>query len=195
MTIFDLVFILVVLSTAAALVGVTLTFLLGRSRLATRLLTALGAGLALYLCIVVVVSLLSPQRVLALKEKRCFDDWCIAVDDITPSASTSGAEYTVSLQLSSRALRTPQRENGMVVYLVDGHGYRFDPLADPAEVPFTVLLQPGESVTATRVFDVSGASGPLNLVVEHAGSRRFPGIFIIGDDSSLLHKPVVVRVR
>jgi hypothetical protein len=194
MTLLDLLFIAVVFTSVGALAAVSVSALLGRARLALKLLAVYGICLALYLGVEVAVSLASPQRVLALGEDRCFDDWCIAVDDVTRNDLPARTEYTVTLRLSSRARRVPQRENGIVVYIADESGGRFDAVADPSATPFNVLLQPGEAVTTTRTFDVAGAAGQPVLVMGHAGSRRFPGLFIIGDDSSLLHKRMIVRL-
>lgn len=194
MTIFDLLFIVVVLGSVATLVVVVASALRGRLRQAIKLLAMYGVCLAFYLGTIVVVSLASPQRVLALGQNRCFDDWCIAVDDIARSESPPRARYTVTLRVSSRARRVAQRENGVVVYMIDEKGRRFESAADPSATPLNVMLQPGQSIITPRTFDVSGASGQLILVVEHEGWRRFPGMFIIGDDSSLFHKPTIVRI-
>ena len=194
MTIFDLFFILIFLASLAVLAVVIVTALRGRGRQAVRRLAALGVCLALYLGVIALVSLASPPRVLALGEDRCFDDWCIAVEDSARSESPKGTELTVTLRLSNRARRAPQRENGVAVAVLDEKGRRFAAAALREEAPFNVLLQPGEAVTTTRTFDVSGASGQLNLALEHAGFSRFPGMFIIGDDSSLLHKPTIVHL-
>ncbi|WP_423225720.1 hypothetical protein [Candidatus Amarolinea aalborgensis] len=194
MTIFDLLFIVIVVASLAMLAVVIATALRGRGRQAVRLLAALGVCLALYLGVIALVALASPPRVMALGQDRCFDDWCVAVEDIARVELLKGTELTVTLRVSNRARRAPQRENGVVVAVLDEEGQRFEAAAPREEAPFSVLLQPGEAVTVTRTFDVSGASGRLNLVVEHAGFSRFPGMFIIGDDSSLLHKPTIVHL-
>ena len=194
MTIFDLLFIVIVVASLALLAVVIAAALRGRGRQAVRLLAALGVCLALYLGVIALVALASPPRVMALGQDRCFDDWCVAVEDIARVELLKGTELTVTLRVSNRARRAPQRENGVVVAVLDEEGQRFEAAAPREEAPFSVLLQPGEAVTVTRTFDVSGASGRLNLVVEHAGFSRFPGMFIIGDDSSLLHKPTIVHL-
>ena len=38
---------------------------------------------AIYLCVVIAVSLSTPRREIAMGEDRCFDDWCIAVESIS----------------------------------------------------------------------------------------------------------------
>ena len=194
MTIFDLFFIVIVLASVATLAAVVASALRGRSRQAVKLSAILGVCLTLYLGVVVVVSLASPPRVLALGEDRCFDDWCIAIDDADRSEAPSRVEYTVTLRVSNRARRVSQRENGVVVYMMDERGRRFEAMADPSATPFNILLQPGQSITTPGTFDVSGASGQLSLVVAHEGITRFPGLFIIGDDSSMFHKPTIMRL-
>ena len=194
MTIFDLLFIVIVFASAAMLAVVIAAALRGRGSQAVRLLAALGVSLALYLGVIALVALASPPRVMALGQDRCFDDWCVAVEDSARSESPKGAELTVTLRLSSRARRAPQRENGIAVAVLDEEGRRFEAAVKREDAPFNVLLQPGQAVTTTRTFDVSGASGQLNLAVEHAGFSRFPGMFIIGDDSSLFHKPTIVHL-
>lgn len=194
MTIFDLLFIVIVLASVATLAAVVASALRGHLRPAAELLAVCSVCLAFYLGVIIVVSLASPQRVLALGEDQCFDDWCIAVDDASRSEAPSRAEYVVTLRVSNRARRIAQRENGVVVYMLDEKGRRFESAANPSAAPLNLLLQPGESVTMPRTFEVSGASGQLMLVVGHEGSTRFPGLFIIGDDSSLFHKPTIVHV-
>jgi hypothetical protein len=194
MTTFDLLFVLVVFATIATLIVVVVQVLRGRFRQVVKIIATYGVCLAVYLGILIGVSIATPQRVLALGENRCFDDWCIAVVDIEKSKLSTGMLYAVSLRVSSRARRVAQREQGVVVYMIDGEGRRYEPVADPSAASFNVLLQPGQSVTTIRSFEVSGASSQLALVVGRQGFNKFPGIFIIGDDSSLFHKPMIVRI-
>jgi hypothetical protein len=194
MTIFDLLFIVVVLASVAALAAVIASALRGRLSQAIKLLTLYGVCLAFYLGVIIVTSLASPQRMLALGENRCYDDWCIAVDDIARSESPTQVVYTVTLRVSSQAKRVSQRENGVVVYMMDEKGRRFESAADPSAAPLNILLQPGQSVTTPRTFRVSGTSGQPVLIVGHQGLSSLPGMFIIGDDGSLFHKPTAVRL-
>ena len=193
--VFDLPFILVVVAGLVTLLTTVIFVVRGRRQQAIRLLVKYGVGLVIYLGVVVVVSLVSPQRVLALGENRCSDDWCIAVDDIARPTKPSGAEYVVTFRMPSKSRRVPQRENGVVVYLIDEKGRRYEATADLAAAPFNVLLQPGQTVTTIRTFNVSDESGNLGLVVSREGSNSIPGRFIIGDDASLFHNPTIMRVE
>jgi len=190
MTIYDLVFLAVFLTAVIAIVGVIVAAIRGQRRRALGGLRALGMFLTGYLVIVVVVSLTSPQRVLRLNEPQCWDDWCISVDRVEQTPADAGIAYVVSLRLFSRARGRTQRENGVSVYLLDDRGGRYEPQYDPQAVPFNVALAPGEAVTARRRFTVPADVFHPGLVVAHG---RFPGMFIIADGQSLLHKPSVVR--
>ena len=195
MMIFDLLFILVVLASVVTLLTAAINLFRGRWQQALRLLVECGAGLAIYLGVVIVVSLVSPQRILALGEDKCSDDWCIAVESIAQSTSLSGADYVVNFRMSSRARRVPQRENGVVVYLIDEKGRRYEAAPNPSAAPFNVVFLPGQVITTIRTFNVSGESSELGVMVTRNGWNSIPGRFIIGDDASLFHKPTIVRVQ
>jgi hypothetical protein len=192
MTFFDLVFIVAFL-TAAGMLCVTLYALArGRRDLARRLLLRLGVMAGAYFGILILVSLVSPRRVLKVGEMQCWDDWCITVTDVQRTSTRSGVRFEVELRLSSRARRRPQRERGVSVYLWDSQGRRYEAASDRTAVPFDILLEPGGAVSTLRVFDVPlGTHDPV-LIVSHGGG--FPGCFIIGDSESLLHEPTVVRL-
>jgi hypothetical protein len=208
MTVFDLVFILVVLGTALALVHTLYLTVRGRRPVALRTLKRLGLGWAAYVGTVVLVSLLSPGRVLALKEDQCSDDWCLAVEDVSLAktlgsgsarAEANGVFYVVRLRVSSRARRVTQRENGVTAYLIDDRAASYPPSvpgqqayesAHGATPSLSDPIGPGASFSTTRVFDVPGRAHGLGLALKHAG----PGPLIIGDSQSLFHKPTVVRL-
>jgi hypothetical protein len=207
MTVFDLFFILVFLGTAAGLVWVLITALLGFRMRALRRLLALGSYLAAYLAVVVMVSLLTPRKELQLGQDECFDDWCVAVDKVhfSPAVgqgsgqrSTQGLFYIVTLRVSSRALGRAQAAPDAGVHLLDDRGriYRTSPegqqaydLSSGKSLPLSTRLQPGASFQSARVFELPRDAGHIGLVVEHGG---FPGWFVIGDDNSLLHKRTII---
>jgi hypothetical protein len=189
MTLFDLIFIAVFLVSVAVLLAAAVAAIRGHRPRALGLLRGLGGLIGVYLAVVIAVSIDSPRRSIPLKEPRCFDDWCVSVDRVDRTAAGADVSYAVTLRLSSRARTRAQRENGVSVYVVDEHGRRFEPEVNPKDAPFDVLLQPGEAVDATRRFLLpADVQGP-GLVIAH---ERFPGIFIIGDDQSLFHKPSVI---
>jgi hypothetical protein len=178
-TIFDLVFIALFLISIGTLAVAAIFAVLGRRARAIGILKALVIVVAIYCGIVILVSLVAPRRVLSAGEPLCFDDWCITVEGAEQTASQSEASYVVRLRLSSRARRATQRENGVVVYLTDANGTRYDPVSDLSAVPLNVQLQPMESVITTHTFKLPADAPAPSLVIAHEG--RFPiDWFIIG---------------
>ena len=183
----------------------------GRRRRAVSLLRRAAGLVAVYLAAVVVVSLVSPQRVLAIGEDWCFDDWCVAVDGVTLAPElgppdnplrAEGVFYVVRLRISNQARGRPQRASSAAVHLLDGLGHRyavspagqvaFEAVEGPTP-PLTSSLEVGESVTTVRVFDLPGDARDVGLTVEHPVGPA-PGLFLLGDQASLFHRPTVVRL-
>ena len=194
MSVFDLLFILLFLTTVATLLTAAVLAIRGRGARAARILLVYAICLGVYMSIVFVVGLVTPRRVFNLAEDRCFDDWCIAVQNADRTPTPEGISYVVTLHLSSRARRVSQREKGLQVYLTDDRGWRFNPSPDPAATPLDVLLEPGQAVETRRSFSVPSDAREIGVVAAHEGSYCFPGCFIIGDDASPLHKRAIVRL-
>jgi hypothetical protein len=190
MTIFDLLFLFLALLTLITLFTAAVQALRGQRGKALAILKRFLVCFAVYMALVCIVALAKPQRVFALGEKHCFDDWCVAVT----KAQRDGARYDVTLEIFSEAKRVTQRANNAIVYMIDGQGHRFDPQPDPSAIPLDVLLGPGQKVETNRTFQLSGASGDLGLVVWHGGSYCFPSCFIIGDNANPLAKHTIVKL-
>ncbi len=190
MSLLDLLFVLVFFVSLVAGLALTVFAIRRQYARALRLLRTYGIGLALYFGIVILVSVFLPRHVLRVGEAQCFDDWCIAVDKVDRASAGAKIRYKIALALSSRARRVSQRENNIVVYLSDRDGRRYDPIPEQSAVASTVLLQPAESVTATRVFEVPVAARDIGLVMTHEGG--FPiGWLIIGYET-WFRKPTIV---
>jgi len=194
-TIFDLLFIALVLISFGTLLTAAVAALRGRGSRALRILGRLGICAAVYVAIVAVVALLAPQRVLNVGDPWCFDDWCLSVEKVTRTAAPARVTYNVSLLIFSRARRVSQRALGAWVYLIDGLGNRYAPESDASEVPLDVLLQPAESVRTSRVFRVpaEAGAGELGLITGHGPCCI--STFIIGDEGSLFHKRTFIRLK
>ena len=193
MSLFDLLFLALFLAAAISLLAAIWLALRRRFGQAGRVLLRLLLCAGVYMAVVVVVSLVSPRRVLKQDATQCFDDWCIGVAGFTRLPETGGANFRVGLRLSSRARRVSQRENNVVVYLTDQQGRRYDPQAIDSAAPIDVLLHPQESVVTSRDFLVPAGTRDLGLVVAHEGG--FPiGWFIIGYDT-WFRKPAIVQLQ
>ena len=190
MNIFEPLFVLLVLVTILTLITTAVLAVRGKFARAGRIVRRLGLGAGVYLVIVIAVSIFSPQRVYRVGDAQCFDDWCLAVVGARWTNAPAVGRYEVTLRLSNRAKRVPMGEKGTVVYLVDAQGRRYDPLPDGNDVPLDVMLQPGESIDATRAFDVPRDTPNLGLIYTHEGG--FPiGWFIITEGGWFQEPPIV----
>jgi hypothetical protein len=159
-----------------------------------------------YLAVVVVVSLTSPRRILPQSERRCWDEWCLNVEHIARTASTDRSGviesdtvlYVVDVRVSNIGKARAQRENGVVLYLLDSAGRRYDPdlqsqralaASGGAGDPMDTKVAPGVSFVHRVAFRVPRNAVALGLVKEGQG----PQAFIIDDDQSLLHKRTMTR--
>ena len=209
MTIFDLVFLFAVLVCVIGLF-VLCYFLLRRQwRSARRVSLALGSFLLLYVVVLLSVSLLSPRHTLALHQNRCFDDWCLSVEQVRQqstigaspiTAVAHGTFYLVTVRVSSQAKAITQRALDVRVFLLDASGQRYDSSPEGQRVldatgqggqPLTSELAPGGSFTHTIVFDLPGGVSHLALAVTHG---LFPDLLIIGSEQSFLHKPTIIEL-
>lgn len=189
---FELLFLLVALATVICLIAAAVFALRGKRATAGRILLRAGIGLTIYLAVVTAASLVIPQRVFHVGDVQCFDDWCIEVASAQWATSAPDTRYDVSLKLSNRAARTPMGEKGTVVYLTDSTGRRYDPLARAEDAPFSTRLQPGQSLVATRRFDVPRNADRLGLVYTHEGG--FPIDWVIIGAGGWFQGPPIVRL-
>ncbi len=188
-------FAVVCLGTLGTLAVVLVLLLRRRSQFAALIARRWGLCCGLYIAAIVVVSLLSSRQVLRAGERRCFDDWCIAVESarvIANPVRSEVEECSVRMRISSRARGARQREKGVAVYVVDTQGHRYVAAPDSSEVPFDTLLGPGESIAVTRRFGIPSAVHGLALIIRHEGF--YPGALIIGDEQSLFHKPALLEL-
>jgi len=185
--IFELLFILIVLSSVIALVTAAVQAARGRSRKALRILGVVAASLAVYFTICCLSTVFTPRRVLTIGEPQCFDDWCIELSGATRTAAGSIVTYQTSIRIFNRARGVAQRENGIAFYLEDDQGHRYAPIQNSADIPTNALLQHGESITLTRGFQIPSNTYLVGFVATHEGG--FPiQWFIIGEGQSLFHK-------
>jgi hypothetical protein len=201
MTIFDLVFIASFFTSIVLLIRIFWKLFRRNLQEARRAVIKLVIFWVLYTGALIAVSLSTPQRVLAMREDLCFDDWCLAVDDCSSAHNSSLDRYVVGLRVSSRAGRVSQRAPDASVYLTDERGTKFYPSPDGQRAyealhgeskALSDLLKPYESFSTVRVFDLPPESKDVGLVVVHG---QGPGWFIIGDSQSLFHKRTITRLK
>lgn len=214
---------LVLFATAFAIAGglvMTIVAWAARNRMAAvRRLAGVVVLAAAYGIALVVVSLLSTvQRLAPGAEKR----FCGAYLDCHMAASVAGVETTtaigtgpdavrasgrfwiVAVRLSSNAMRATitAREPGITA--IDDHGARFAPspeatralaAARGAQPALAGLIPPDGEHRTLVVFDLPAATTAPTLHV--TDSNLGPDVsefFLIGDEDSLLHKPILLSL-
>ena len=193
MRIFDLFFIFVFFLSLGAFLAAAIAALRGRRARSLTILRRWAICAAVYLIVLIAVSVVSPRRILNIGESWCFDDWCLAVEKVERTPSNGKVSVKTTLRIFSEARGVTQRAKGAWIYVVDEKGNRYAPVADPAAVPLDVLLRPGESVSASRVFEVPSGAGELGLITGHGFPCCYPNP-IIADEASLFHKRTFVRL-
>ncbi len=203
MSLFDLLFLLCFAAAVITIGRIAYLALRGRFRAARTTFIRLLACVAAYMLVLIGVSLAEPRKEIPIGEARCFDDWCITVEQAARqkaigAANAAGTFYVVTLRVSSRAKGSPQRETDIDVYLIDDRGRRIAislsgqvalTQAGLADEPLTSFVAPGASFQSRLAFDVPPDSRHLGLV--KASHGWFPVRFIIGDPGSWLHRPTI----
>jgi hypothetical protein len=191
-TIFDLLVIALFFTAIGTLFVAAVLAVRGRWARALGLLRSLAACAVAYVGIVYAATALSKEAVLRVGDPQCSDDWCIAVESVNRTPMEAVARYDVTLRIFSRARRVSQREMGARdVYLVDSQWKRYDPIRTNTEIPLNTLLQPGESVTTSRRFEVPAGVHGIGLMVDRSS---LPVCLVIGECEAF-HKGTIVRVE
>jgi hypothetical protein len=191
-TIYDLVFLVLLFTAIVSLIVAVVWAFRGRRRQALTILHNVAVCAAGYIGFVYVVTALSKPVVHSLKDPQCNDDWCIAVEDFKRTPTDASTDYEVTLRIFSRARRRAQREKiATDVYLVDSHWNHYDPILDGSEVPLNTLLQPGESVTTRRRFGLPKDAQEIGLKV---GRRAVVPICLIIAECEAFHKGAIFKL-
>lgn len=194
MNVFDLLFLASVLASVITLIAAAISALRGRGAKALRILRIYGMCALTYFAIALAVDFVKPQRVIAVGEPWCFDDWCLQVENIDHAPTGSKVSYVAQLRIYSTARGISQRALGAWIYLIDERGRRYPANRDPAATPLTVELGPGQSVTTERVFEVPADARVAGLITGHGGAYCGWSLFIIGEGGCLLNRPTMVRI-
>jgi hypothetical protein len=194
MTIFDLLFIVVFLAAISSLITAVVLAVRGRGSRALAILRKLGFCAIVYVGIVYAATAFSKPVVLGVGDPQCSDDWCIAVEGVKRMAKSDAAVYDVALRIFSRARRVAQRELvAKDVYLEDRDGRRYDPVLTGSEIPLNTLLQPMQSVTTSRTFELPTGAHDIGLRVDRKQALVVPICVVIGECDAF-HKGVRVRI-
>ena len=191
-------FLLVVVAgwTAIGALGVSVSLARGERAKALRGAAWIGGVWVVYLTALVTVSLVQRQRVVAVGQEQCFSKMCFAVvrvEELPGFLIRDGSRLVrVSVQVSNRGRGGMESDGRMRAYLVDAQGRRWEESAGVSGVGLKAGVAAGDSVVSEPVFQVSGDATGLELVLTHG--RRQPGVLVIGDSDSWLHRRAVVKL-
>jgi len=180
--------------TAVGAVGITYSLMRQEKPKAMRNLGWIVAIWAIYMATLLGVSLLQPQKVIRIGQDQCFDDMCFAVtrvQELPEYLSHDGSRLVrVSVRISNHGKEKPQSERLIRAYLIDSQGRHWAESTAISGVRLTARVAAGDSVTSQPVFKVAKGATGLGLVFTHG--ERQPGVLVIGDSDSLLHRRTVV---
>lgn len=205
---------LTVLGLLGAGIVVGLASLRGRTRLARSIALIAGAWVAAYAALLVVTSITSRERTLALGETKRFCgfyldchmgvavervDTLSSIGDGSDALRAGGTFYVVRLRVSSDARRVPLHLEEPQVVIVDREGYRHERSLEAEErLPTAQLadlerpVNAGDSFSRTIVIDVPRDARDLRLHVTMGGPLdRVVELAVIGDEDALLHAPTL----
>lgn len=181
--------------TGIGLIGLFVSRRRGEQQRVRRGVTWLVAVWVVYLSTLVGVSLGQRQRVVAMGQPQCFDEMCFTVtgvEEVPGFLIRDGRRLVrVSVRVTNRG-HLAQSERLIRAYLVDERGRRWEESAGLSGVQLTARIAGGDSVTSEPVFRVAGDARGLELVFTQGW--RQPGVLVIGDSDSLLHRRTVVQL-
>jgi hypothetical protein len=181
--------------TTIGLLGVSVSLWRGERQRVRRGVAWLAGVWTVYLGVVVGVSLVQRQRVMAIGEPQCFDEMCFTVtgvEEVPGFLIKDGRRLVrVSVRVTNRG-RKAQSEGLIWAYLVDAQGRRWEESPGVNGVGLTARVTGGNSVVSEPVFKVAADATALRLVFTHGYWQ--PGVLVIGDSDSWLHRRTVVKL-
>ena len=198
MSVQELLLIALVGWTAIGILGVVIA-LARRERVRVRkgLIWLVGVW-AVYLGVLVGVSLLQPRRVVAMGLDQCYDEMCFAVmgvEEVPRYLGLTGVGdgsrlLRVTVRVTNRGRGKTESEGLIRAYLVDGQGRRWEESRGVNGNRLTGKVEAGGMMVSEPVFKVAGDASGLGLVFTHG--RWQPGVLVIGESDSLFHRRTVV---
>jgi hypothetical protein len=188
MSIGDLFFMVCFLALVVAVMRLGVLAVRGRWDGVRRSGSRVAALVVAYFAVLVVVSLATPRRWVALGEEQRFDDLAFAVD----RAESAAGHWRLQVRVANHGRGRGQRARDADVALVAADGRSFACTVEPSARPLTSMVQAGESFETAVSVDVPEGATIVGADVIHGSGP--PGWFIIGDRGSFLHQRPLVRL-
>jgi hypothetical protein len=202
MTIFDLLLILLVLTTVVAFLVAVVALFFRRWNLSGKLLVGVVVAWVIYLGVGTVVAVRTPQHIMSLGEARCFDEMCFAVTGYNriPAKIVGRSLYLVDVRITNRSRGRAQREIGRKGVLIDRSGEVYEASNEglralsPADgVPYPGLdaeVVPGQSLDTKLAFDLPADVDYPGFALG-SNLRLNPARIVVDDEEHFLHWPTV----
>ena len=186
--------------TGLGAIGMGISLLRGERAKALRGLRWIVVVWVVYLAVLVGVSLKQPPRVVALGHDQCYDEMCFAVvgvDEVPRfldkhEAGDGSRLVRVTVRVRNTSRGKTQSEGLIRAYLVDGQGRRWEESKGVSGNRLTAKVEAGGTMMSEPVFKVAGDASGLELVLTRG--RWQPGVLVIGDSDSWLHRKTVVAL-
>ena len=168
-------------------------------RAAAKVLLASVAVVGMYVVAVLVVALLTPQRVVNIGDSYCMDIWCMGIERVNAIPNGQEIVYKVDVRIFSDANTVKTSARGASVYLLDERGRRFPLINDPSVIPIDTALEPRQSIRTTLTFAAAADARQLFLPCSYhhvgdEGSVPFWVKLYFGGDANYQHKRTLLRV-
>jgi hypothetical protein len=205
-------------------VGTASEWLFARGGLARKIPLAAGVLVLGYSAVLVTASAMSRDWTIAPGEEKYFCeidchlaysvtgvDRTKTIQTVPNQTASTGVFYilTVRTRFDERTI-SPHRGNGpltpspRVVMLLDEQGRSYSISSEGQQAmelslgdrwtPLVEPLRPGESYATPLVFDLPASARPAKLLIRTAVEPAWLGRLLIGDEGSLFHKKVYLRV-
>ncbi len=185
MTIFDLLFIATFLFVSVSALAAVILLVWRRNAAAKKMSLVFAVYLSVYFGILIATSILSKQRMVAMGENQCFDEWCLRVVDVAYAAAPKSGNTLaiVTMEVSNRGRARPQSEPQTFVYIVDDRGNTYWQSRE-AQAEYershgrsralTSMITAGDTISVKQIFELPKNVGHLALIIGHPFG---PGFF------------------
>jgi hypothetical protein len=174
-------------------VGVLVSLARGRRAEALKHSASIAAVAGIYVLVLLGVSAMQKQKVVAIGQAQCFGEMCFAVTgvDEVPGlvAGDDGRVVRVAVRVSNRG-KAAEEDGAIEAYLVDSRGREWGPLAGLSGNRLPGRVAGGAEMVSQPMFRVAKDSAGIGLVLTH-GRWQWRRL-LIGDSDSLEHKRTVV---
>jgi hypothetical protein len=180
---------------AFGLLGTVVSLARNRRPEAVKNIAWVATVAGVYLMVLLAVSAIQKQRVVALGQEQCFGAMCFRVTgvDEVPGLVSGSPDRVIRVRIAiANHSRSAEEEPAIHAYLLDSRGRHWTTLSGLSGNHLTGRVAGGSEIVSQPMFLVASDATGLGLVLTH-GSWQ-PRNLIIGDSDSLAHRSTVVAL-